>query len=159
MSRKSPSDPLERIWKKIRADVDRIKREAVQELAAKGKLPHQRRRNPAPEIVGAKAKRGDLMLFPVVRRATYVHGPTERETEYELAHVLGIHRDGSVAVYRVGGQSYDMKGAPSKLWLMHAEQLNESPNNILYAYIKRHEWDRAFKSFDEAKAWLARYRK
>src|SRR5487761_1355615 len=97
-----------------------------------------RESNPAAAI-GAKAKRGDLIVYP-------------------LALVTGITRDGAVAKYRsvgiAGLNSYDEKGRPAQLWLIGQDRLSMPAREVIERYIARHEWDRDFKSLDEAKEFL-----
>lgn len=118
-----------------------------------------RESNPAAAI-GAKAKRGDLIVYPLERNvvyASYLH-PSERSTEYTLALVTGITRDGAVAKYRsvgiAGLNSYDEKGRPAQLWLIGQDRLSMPAREVIERYIARHEWDRDFKSLDEAKEFL-----
>lgn len=74
--------------------------------------------------VGTKAKRGDLMVYPVISSATYVHGPTERTTEYALGWVTGITREGKVRTYNRPGESWEQTGVPSQVLLVSQSTLD-----------------------------------
>lgn len=74
--------------------------------------------------LGTPAKRGDLMVYPVYSRVSYVHGPTEQTKEYALGWVTGITREGKVKTYHRPGESWDQKGIPSELLLVSQSTLD-----------------------------------
>lgn len=122
----------------------------------------KRESNPAPSQQGAhvvdnKAERGDLMVYEVTHSMTFLRGGTETRREYELAIVTSARRDGIVGKYRRPQDNFEYKNPPAKLWLIHHKKFDVM--SALAAYEAR-PWDeRAFKSLEEAKEFLGRFRK
>ncbi len=98
------------------------------------------------------AKRGDLFVFPTYSSCTYLHGPTERSVSYVLAVVTSITREGLIKGYRVAGESLDSRNTPAESRLIQAKRIRTDA--AMTAYVTRHDGDRAFKSLDEAVAFL-----
>ncbi len=62
------------------------------------------------------------MVFPTVHSATYLHGDTTASTEYVLAWVTGVSREGRVIRYLSGTGSY--KIPPVNLSLVSKDRLD-----------------------------------
>lgn len=107
-------------------------------------------------IVGTTAKRGDVFVHELERSYTMAIGEgggTKRWTEYELAVVTGVTREGRVRTYRLAGDTVELKATPAHIRLVAGERVNVPA--LEAAYAARGEFAaRAFKSHEEAREFI-----
>ena len=105
--------------------------------------------------VGTPAKKGDLIVYEVVRSFTALKGGTTTKTEYALGIVLSTSRTnkGEVTRYRDAG-GFEHKGRPSRLWLVSSDRIDAEA-----ALASRSEYPRELPSMEAAQKHLRQFLK
>lgn len=104
-------------------------------------------------LIGTKAKRGMLFVYPITHSAFYLGKGTVTSQSFQLGRALSVSRDGEVTAHSHVGDSFRYKGRPSGLFLISQPEFRADAAAAAYA-ARGEAHLRAFKTIEEAREFL-----